>query len=228
MDYIIDISNVNKSYSIGDEKLHVLKDISFKVEKGEFISILGPSGSGKSTLMNIIGCMDNLDDGSYNLDGKDIGNLDDDSLALVRNQKIGFIFQKYHLIPKYSVIQNVMMPLLIRGVDKEIARNKSIQKLRLVGLEDRLKHKPNELSGGQQQRVAIARALVSNPAILLADEPTGALDSKTSKEVLLLFKELKDQGNTIVMITHDKNVANVGDRIITIVDGKIEINQKKF
>ncbi|MEG2787266.1 MAG: ABC transporter ATP-binding protein [Romboutsia sp.] len=224
MDYIIDISNVNKSYSVGDEKLHVLKDISFKVEKGEFISILGPSGSGKSTLMNIIGCMDNLDDGSYNLDGKDIGNLDNDSLALVRNQKIGFIFQKYHLIPKYSVIQNVMMPLLIRGVDKEIARNKSIQKLRLVGLEDRLKHKPNELSGGQQQRVAIARALVSNPAILLADEPTGALDSKTSKEVLLLFKELKDQGNTIVMITHDKNVANVGDRIITIVDGEIEIN----
>ncbi|MEG2985382.1 MAG: ABC transporter ATP-binding protein [Peptostreptococcaceae bacterium] len=224
MDYIIDISNVNKSYSVGDEKLHVLKDISFKVEKGEFISILGPSGSGKSTLMNIIGCMDNLDDGSYNLDGKDIGNLDNDSLALVRNQKIGFIFQKYHLIPKYSVIQNVMMPLLIRGVDKEIARNKSIKKLRLVGLEDRLKHKPNELSGGQQQRVAIARALVSNPAILLADEPTGALDSKTSKEVLLLFKELKDQGNTIVMITHDKNVANVGDRIITIVDGEIEIN----
>ncbi|MEG1146927.1 MAG: ATP-binding cassette domain-containing protein, partial [Bacilli bacterium] len=150
--------------------------------------------------------------------------LDNDSLALVRNQKIGFIFQKYHLIPKYSVIQNVMMPLLIRGVDKEIARNKSIKKLRLVGLEDRLKHKPNELSGGQQQRVAIARALVSNPAILLADEPTGALDSKTSKEVLLLFKELKDQGNTIVMITHDKNVANVGDRIITIVDGEIEIN----
>ncbi|MGL5756683.1 MAG: ABC transporter ATP-binding protein [Paraclostridium sp.] len=227
MDYIIDISNVNKSYSVGDEKLHVLKDISLKVEKGEFISILGPSGSGKSTLMNIIGCMDILDDGSYNLDGKDIGNLDDNSLALVRNQKIGFIFQKYHLIPKYSVIQNVMMPLLIRGVDKEIARNKSIEKLRLVGLEDRLKHKPNELSGGQQQRVAIARALVSNPAILLADEPTGALDSKTSKEVLLLFKELKDQGNTIVMITHDRNVANVGDRIITIVDGKIEINEKK-
>lgn len=226
MDYIIDISNVNKSYSVGDEKLHVLKDISLKVEKGEFISILGPSGSGKSTLMNIIGCMDILDDGSYNLDGKDIGNLNDNSLALVRNQKIGFIFQKYHLIPKYSVIQNVMMPLLIRGVDKEIARNKSIEKLRLVGLEDRLKHKPNELSGGQQQRVAIARALVSNPAILLADEPTGALDSKTSKEVLLLFKELKDQGNTIVMITHDRNVANVGDRIITIVDGKIEINEK--
>ena len=223
MSYIIDISNINKSYSIGDEKLHVLKNISFKVEKGEFISILGPSGSGKSTLMNIIGCMDNLDDGSYILDGKNIGGLDDNALALVRNEKIGFIFQKYHLIPKYSVIQNVMMPLLIRGVSREIAREKASEKLRLVGLEDRLKHKPNELSGGQQQRVAIARALVSSPAILLADEPTGALDSQTGKEVLALFKELKEQGNTIIMITHDKSVANYGDRIINIIDGNIVI-----
>ncbi|MBO3444287.1 ABC transporter ATP-binding protein [Clostridium sp. CCUG 7971] len=223
MNYIIDISNINKSYSLGEEKLHVLKDVSFKVTKGEFISILGPSGSGKSTLMNIIGCMDNLDDGSYNLDGKDIAGLGDEALALVRNEKIGFIFQKYHLIPKYSVIQNVMIPLLIRGVDRQIAREKATEKLRLVGLEDRLKHKPNELSGGQQQRVAIARALVSNPAILLADEPTGALDSQTGKEVLALFKELKDQGNTIIMITHDKSVANYGDRIISIIDGNIRI-----
>lgn len=222
MSYIIDISNVNKSYSVGDEKLHVLKDISFKVEKGEFVSILGPSGSGKSTLMNIIGCMDNLDDGSYKLDGEDVSSLGDDALAVVRNEKIGFIFQKYHLIPKYSVIQNVMMPLLIRGVDREIARKKAVEKLKLVGLEDRLTHKPNELSGGQQQRVSIARALVSNPSILLADEPTGALDSKTSKEVLCLFKELKAQGNTIIIITHDTSVANFGDKIITIVDGKIE------
>ena len=221
MSYIIDISNVNKSYSLGNEKLHVLKDISFKVEKGEFISILGPSGSGKSTLMNIIGCMDNLDDGSYILDDKNIAGLGEDDLALVRNEKIGFIFQKYHLIPKYSVLQNVMMPLLIRGVDRNIAIEKATDKLKLVGLDNRLKHKPNELSGGQQQRVAIARALVSNPAILLADEPTGALDSNTSKEVLALFDELKNQGNTIIMITHDKNVANCGDRIINIIDGKI-------
>lgn len=223
MSHIIDISNINKSYSMGDEKLHVLKDVSFKVEKGEFISILGPSGSGKSTLMNIIGCMDYLDDGSYILDGKDIAGLDDNSLALVRNEKVGFIFQKYHLIPKYSVIQNVMMPLLIRGVDRKIAKEKAIEKLRLVGLGERLKHKPNELSGGQQQRVAVARALVSNPAILLADEPTGALDSQTSKEVLELFKELKEQGNTIIMITHDNSVAECGDRIINIIDGKIEL-----
>lgn len=221
MSYIIDMVNVNKSYSIGNESLHVLKDINFKVEQGEFVSVLGPSGSGKSTLMNIIGCMDSLDEGSYNLDGNSIEHLRDDDLALVRNEKIGFIFQKYHLIPKYSVIQNVMMPLLIRGVSRDVAFEKAKDKLKMVGLEDRVKHKPNELSGGQQQRVAVARALVSNPAILLADEPTGALDSKTSSEVLDLFQELKNQGNTIIMITHDKDVANLGDRIITIVDGKI-------
>lgn len=221
MSYIIDMVNVNKSYSIGNESLHVLKDINFKVEQGEFVSVLGPSGSGKSTLMNIIGCMDSLDEGSYNLDGNSIEHLRDDDLALVRNEKIGFIFQKYHLIPKYSVIQNVMMPLLIRGVGRDVAFEKAKDKLKIVGLEDRIKHKPNELSGGQQQRVAVARALVSNPAILLADEPTGALDSKTSAEVLDLFKELKNQGNTIIMITHDNDVANFGDRIITIVDGKI-------
>lgn len=221
MSYIIDMVNVNKSYSIGNESLHVLKDINFKVEQGEFVSVLGPSGSGKSTLMNIIGCMDSLDEGSYNLDGNSIEHLRDDDLALVRNEKIGFIFQKYHLIPKYSVIQNVMMPLLIRGVGRDVAFEKAKDKLKMVGLEDRIKHKPNELSGGQQQRVAVARALVSNPAILLADEPTGALDSKTSAEVLDLFKELKNQGNTIIMITHDNDVANFGDRIITIVDGKI-------
>lgn len=222
MSNIIEITNINKSYNVGSEKLHILKNVSFNVKKGEFISVLGPSGSGKSTLMNIIGCMDNFDNGSYILDGKDITTSNDDALALIRNEKIGFIFQKYHLIPKYSVIQNVMMPLLIRGVNRETAREKALEKLRLVGLEDRIKHKPNELSGGQQQRVAIARALVSNPSVLLADEPTGALDSETGKEILSLFKELNSQGNTIIMITHDKSVANHSDRTISIVDGRIE------
>lgn len=221
MNNIIELINVNKSYDLGSEKLHVLKNISFNVRKGEFISILGPSGSGKSTLMNIIGCMDNLDDGSYILDDKDISTSNDDDLALIRNEKIGFIFQKYHLIPKYSVIQNVMMPLLIRGVSREVAREKALDKLKLVGLKDRIKHKPNELSGGQQQRVAIARALVSSPKVLLADEPTGALDSETGKEVLALFKELNNQGNTIIMITHDQEVASHSDRTISIVDGNI-------
>lgn len=222
MSNIIEITNINKSYNVGSEKLHILKNVSFNVKKGEFISVLGPSGSGKSTLMNIIGCMDNFDNGSYILDGKDITTSNDDALALIRNEKIGFIFQKYHLIPKYSVIQNVMMPLLIRGVNRETAREKALKKLRLVDLEDRIKHKPNELSGGQQQRVAIARALVSNPSVLLADEPTGALDSETGKEILSLFKELNSQGNTIIMITHDKSVANHSDRTISIVDGRIE------
>lgn len=222
MSNIIEITNINKSYNVGSEKLHILKNVSFNVKKGEFISVLGPSGSGKSTLMNIIGCMDNFDNGSYILDDKDITTSNDDALALIRNEKIGFIFQKYHLIPKYSVIQNVMMPLLIRGVNRETAREKALEKLRLVGLEDRIKHKPNELSGGQQQRVAIARALVSNPSVLLADEPTGALDSETGKEILSLFKELNSQGNTIIMITHDKSVANHSDRTISIVDGRIE------
>lgn len=220
MTNIIELENINKFYKLGNEKLHVLNNISFSVEKGEFISILGPSGSGKSTLMNIIGCMDSFDSGKYLLDGEDISYLDDNSLAIVRNKKIGFIFQKYHLIPKYSVVQNVMMPLLIRGVDRGIAKDRAIEKLRLVGLDDRLSHKPNELSGGQQQRVAIARALVIEPSILLADEPTGALDSDTGMEILKLFKILNNQGNTIIMITHDKNVANRAHRVINIVDGK--------
>ncbi|MEG0308516.1 MAG: ABC transporter ATP-binding protein [Clostridium sp.] len=222
MSKIIEMSNINKYYDVGSEKIHVLKDISFDIKNGEFISILGPSGSGKSTLMNIIGCMDNLDDGKYILDGNNIVNLDDNELALVRNNKIGFIFQKYHLIPNYSVLQNVMMPLLIRGIERKEAKFIAVEKLKLVGLEERLNHKPNEISGGQQQRVAIARALVTEPAILLADEPTGALDSETGKEVLELFKELNNQGNTIIMITHDKEVANYGSRVITIVDGYID------
>lgn len=220
MTNIIEIENLNKFYKLGNEKLHVLNNISFSAMKGEFISILGPSGSGKSTLMNIIGCMDNFDSGKYILDGEDISSLCENSLAAFRNKKIGFIFQKYHLIPKYTVLQNVMMPLLIRGIERDTAKDRAIKKLTLVGLDDRLNHKPSELSGGQQQRVAIARALVTEPAILLADEPTGALDSKTSMDILKLFKALNNHGNTIIMITHDKNVANIAHRIINIVDGK--------
>jgi len=220
--HMISLVNVNKSYQIGNTSLHVLKDVSIKVKRGEFVSILGASGSGKSTLMNIIGCMDTLDSGQYFIDGVAIENNDSDLLASIRNDKIGFIFQKYHLIPKYSVIQNVMMPLLIRGNDRTTAVERAKIILERVGLEDRSHHKPNELSGGQQQRVAIARALITNPAILLADEPTGALDSKTGKEILSLFKELNQNGNTIIQITHDRNVAEVGNRILTITDGIVK------
>ena len=204
---------------MGENSLHVLKDVSLQVERGEFVSILGASGSGKSTLMNIIGCMDTLDTGRYTIDGISVEQSDPDVLAAIRNEKIGFIFQKYHLIPKYSVLQNVMMPLLIRGTDRKSAQEKAEEILEMVGLEQRKIHKPNELSGGQQQRVAIARALITHPAVLLADEPTGALDSQTGQEILALFRALNRPGNTIIQITHDSNVAKVGNRILTLKDG---------
>ncbi len=219
METIIRLENINKSYKVGENLLHVLKDINLTVEKGEFIAILGASGSGKSTLMNIIGCMDNSDDGEYFLEDIQIHECSDDELGKVRNENIGFIFQKYHLIPQYTVIQNVMMPLLIRGMSRREAAEKAKNILESIGLGDRLDHKPNELSGGQQQRVAIARALVTKPALLLADEPTGALDSNTGKEILQLFKELNEIGNTIIMITHDTNVASHSKRILYLDDG---------
>lgn len=204
---------------MGKNSLHVLKNVSLQVERGEFVSILGASGSGKSTLMNIIGCMDTLDTGRYTIDGISVEHSEPDVLAAIRNEKIGFIFQKYHLISKYSVLQNVMMPLLIRGTDRKNAQEKAEEILEMVGLEQRKIHKPNELSGGQQQRVAIARALITHPAVLLADEPTGALDSKTGQEILALFRELNRQGNTIIQITHDSNVAKTGSRILILKDG---------
>lgn len=216
---MICLEDVNKSYRMGESSIYVLKDVSLQVERGEFVSILGASGSGKSTLMNIIGCMDTLDTGRYTIDGISVEQSDLDVLAAIRNEKIGFIFQKYHLIPKYSVLQNVMMPLLIRGTDRKIAKEKAEEILEMVGLEQRKTHKPNELSGGQQQRVAIARALITCPAVLLADEPTGALDSKTGQEILTLFRDLNRQGNTIIQITHDSDVAKVGSRILTLRDG---------
>lgn len=216
---MICLENVNKSYRMGENSLHVLKNVSLQVERGEFVSILGASGSGKSTLMNIIGCMDTLDTGRYTIDGISVEQSDPDVLAAIRNEKIGFIFQKYHLISKYSVLQNVMMPLLIRGTDRKSAQEKAEEILEMVGLQQRKAHKPNELSGGQQQRVAIARALITHPAVLLADEPTGALDSKTGQEILALFRDLNRQGNTIIQITHDNDVAKVGNRILTLRDG---------
>ncbi len=216
---MICLEDVNKSYRVGENSLHVLKDVSLRVERGEFVSILGASGSGKSTLMNIIGCMDTLDTGRYTIDGISVEQSEPDVLAVIRNEKIGFIFQKYHLIPRCSVLQNVMMPLLIRGIDRKSAQEKAQEILEMVGLEERQAHKPNELSGGQQQRAAIARALITRPAVLLADEPTGALDSKTGQEILALFRDLNRQGNTILQITHDSNVAKAASRILTLTDG---------
>lgn len=218
---IISMQNINKSYQTADKPLHVLKDISLTVKKGEYLAILGPSGSGKSTLMNIIGCMDVADEGTYNLDGVEIEKAKEKELVSIRNQKIGFIFQKYHLISTYNVLQNIVMPLLMRGMSLEEAKEMSMDIIEMLGLTERVSHKPNELSGGQQQRVAIARALVGQPAILLADEPTGALDQNSGAEVLKLFKRLHDMGNTIVMITHDLNVAKHAERVVRIVDGML-------
>ena len=218
---MITMKDINKGYMLGEEMLPILKDINFHVDKGEYVAILGPSGSGKTTLMNIIGCMDVMDSGEYYIDGMSIHETKQDDLTEVRNQKIGFIFQNYQLIPTYNIMQNIIMPLLMRGMRHEEAEEKCIETIRLLGLDNRIAHKPNELSGGQKQRVSIARALVGKPAILLADEPTGALDQTSGKDVLKLFRELNEMGNTIVMITHDLSVAQSAKRIVRIIDGRL-------
>ena len=211
--------NLQKVYSGGGCAVEALRGVSLEVADGDFVAIVGPSGSGKSTLMNVIGCMDTVQKGEYHLMGLPIQNMNDAQLTLIRNRLIGFIFQKYFLVPKYSVLQNVMMPLLVRGVSHREAMERSLEKLDLLEMKERIHHRPNELSGGQQQRVAIARALVGEPKLLLADEPTGALDTKTGAEVLALFEKLNAMGNTIVMITHDLNVAQHAHRIVRIIDG---------
>ena len=218
---IIDMNNINKGYMLGDEKVPVLKDVCFQVRKGEFVAILGPSGSGKTTLMNVIGCMDLADDGEYYLDGNPIHEMEEKELNDVRNREIGFIFQNYQLIPTYNILQNIIMPLVVRGMRSKEAEERCMDTIRLLGIDHRLLHKPAELSGGQKQRASIARALVGNPVLLLADEPTGALDSSSGKEVLKLFEKLNDMGNTIVMITHDLNVARAAGRIVHIIDGQL-------
>jgi putative ABC transport system ATP-binding protein len=223
MSEIIKMEKINKSYRMGEESLHVLKDISFVVEKGDYLTILGPSGSGKTTLMNILGCMDTIDSGTYQFEDIDLDKCTSNDLSLIRNRKIGFIFQKYNLIPQYTALQNIIMPLLIRGMTKNEAVKKADETISLVGLSDRVLHKPNELSGGQQQRVAIARALVTEPSLLLADEPTGSLDSATGKDILALFQKLNDNGNTIIVISHDSKVAAQSKRVISIFDGKIAV-----
>lgn len=218
---IIELRQINKYYHMGSEPLHVLKDVSLTVQKGEYLAILGPSGSGKSTLMNIIGCMDRADSGEYYLDKTAVHRAKDRELETIRNRKIGFVFQKYHLIPTYNVLQNIVMPLLMRGMSLKEAKRDGMEIIEMLGLSERIGHKPNELSGGQQQRVAIARALIGQPALLLADEPTGALDKSSGREVLKLFGQLNDMGNTIVMITHDLEVAGHARRVVHITDGVV-------
>ena len=219
---IIKTENLTKDYETGTQVVSALKGINLSVEKGEFLSIMGPSGSGKTTLMNIIGCLDSPTNGSYFLNNKSVSKLDDDELAKIRNEEIGFVFQSFHLLARNTAFDNVMLPLKYAGVSKEEAIKRSNDVLDLVGLSSRSKHTPAELSGGQQQRVAIARALVNEPSILFADEPTGNLDSKTGQDVMKIFKDLNENGQTIILITHEDSIAKQSNRIITIMDGLIK------
>jgi len=221
MPKLIEVKDVSKNFTVGDSVVQALRGVNFSVEEGEYVAVLGPSGSGKSTLMNVLGCMDNVQSGEYFLAGLPIHKMKDDQLTVIRNRMIGFIFQRYHLVPTYNVLQNVMMPMLVRGASHREAQLAALEKLVQLGMEDRIYHNPNELSGGQQQRVAIARALVGHPKLLLADEPTGALDSNTGKEVMKLFGELNQKGHTIVMITHDANIAAYAKRTVKIIDGQL-------
>jgi len=219
---IIKTENLTKDYETGTQVVSALKGINLSVEKGEFLSIMGPSGSGKTTLMNIIGCLDSPTNGSYYLNDKSVSKLDDDELAKIRNEEIGFVFQSFHLLARNTAFDNVMLPLKYAGLSKEEATKRSNNVLDLVGLSSRSKHTPAELSGGQQQRVAIARALVNEPSILFADEPTGNLDSKTGQDVMKIFKDLNENGQTIILITHEDSIAKQSNRIITIMDGLIK------
>ena len=218
---MIQLKNICKSFFLGNEEIKALDNVNFNVKKGEFVSIIGPSGSGKSTLMNILGLLDIADSGENIIDGIQIKEADDDTLSKIRNEKIGFVFQNFNLLPKMTALENVQVPLIYRGIKHEVAKKRALKYLEKVGLKGREKHLPLQLSGGQQQRVAIARALVGKPEIILADEPTGALDSKTGKEVMDLFQELNKEGQTIILITHDINIAKRASRIVEISDGKL-------
>src|SRR5438309_6528556 len=219
---LIRLQKISRRYQMGTETVHALREVSLEVQRGEYVAIMGPSGSGKSTLMNLIGCLDTPSSGRYELNGTDVSEMDDNQLAEIRNREIGFVFQTFNLLPRSNALHNVELPLIYAGVSSEERRTIALEALGSVGLADRIHHKPNELSGGQRQRVAVARALVNEPSILLADEPTGNLDSATGEEIMRLFEELHDQGQTILLVTHEHDIAAHARRQIHLRDGKIE------
>lgn len=223
---IIEIKGIKRDFPLGNETVYVLKGIDLTINKGEYVALMGPSGSGKSTLMNILGCLDTPTSGEYILNGKDVSKMDDDELAGIRNKEIGFVFQTFNLLPRTTALDNVALPMVYAGHSKEERNKRATEVLNQVGLGDRMDHKPNQLSGGQRQRVAVARALVNHPSIILADEPTGNLDSKTSIEIMNLFNEIHANGNTVILVTHEEDIAEHAHRIIRLRDGVIESDNK--
>jgi putative ABC transport system ATP-binding protein len=224
---LIQITNIKRDFALGNEIVYVLKGIDLEINKGEYVALMGPSGSGKSTLMNLLGCLDTPTSGTYILNGKDVSKMHDDELAEIRNKEIGFVFQTFNLLPRTTALDNVALPMVYAGFSKSERKTRAEEVLNQVGLADRMDHQPNQLSGGQRQRVAVARALVNNPSIILADEPTGNLDSKTSEEIMKLFGDIHKLGNTVIVVTHEEEVAAYAHRIIRLRDGLIESDTKK-
>ncbi|MFP4664419.1 MAG: ABC transporter ATP-binding protein [Bacteroidales bacterium] len=225
MESVIQLKKLSKYYEMGTQTVKALRSVDLEIKRNEYVAIMGPSGSGKSTLMNIVGCLDSLTRGNYILNGTDVSKMSDDELADIRNKEIGFVFQVFNLLPRFSALDNVMLPLVYAGLKKKEREKRAIEVLESVGLGDRMEHKPNELSGGQRQRVAVGRALVNKPSIILADEPTGNLDTKTSLDIMRLFEEIHKLGNTIVLVTHEEDIAQHARRIVRLRDGKIESDE---